>query len=335
MNQHPTTDQLLLKMPSMRAVKCFVAAARYQSFTRAAETLCVTQAAISRQIRELEEHLGTPLFERVGRSVRLTTAGTIFFDAAQLSFLNIAQAAARVRKDYGDDGRSTLSLCCSPAFSALWMSHRLPSFFSANPDIDLDLVTTQNFLSLEPGLHPDIFITKMSRVREGYLSEPLFHDRIYPVCTPRYLEAHPQISTLEGLRSGVLLNLSPYGRSQVAEHVDWGVWMAIHRLDLEDRPRDGAHYFNANDYNLLVQMVLNDQGVALGFDHLVTPLIARGVLVRPVTQELVLEESRHYFAWREDKADDSAVSRFRAWFMEQAGTAPLAGEAIPDNGQGA
>lgn len=318
MNQHHTTDQLLLKMPSMRAVKCFVAAARYQSFTRAAETLCVTQAAISRQVRELEEYLGTPLFERVGRSVKLTQAGTIFFDAAQLSFLNIAQAATRVRKDYGNDSRRKLSVCCSPAFSALWMAHRLPSFFSANPDIDLDLVTTQSFLSLEPGLHPDVFITKISRVRDGYVSEPLFHDRIYPVCTPRYVDAHPEIRTLEGLRSGVLLNLSPYGRSQVAEHVDWGVWLAIHHVDLEGLPRAGAHYFNANDYNLLLQMVLSDQGVALGFDHLVTPLIEKGLLLRPVEEELILEDTRHYFAFREDKAHDGALLRFRQWFREHA-----------------
>jgi LysR family glycine cleavage system transcriptional activator len=319
MNKHPSTDQTLLKMPSLRAVKCFVAAARNQSFTRAAETLCVTQAAISRQIRELEEHLGTILFERVGRSVKLTAAGAIFFEAAQLSFLNIGQAAARIRKDYGDNARHTLVLCCSPAFSALWMAHRLPSFFSANPDIDLDLITTQNFLTLEPGTYPDVFITKMSRVRDGYVSKPLFHDRIYPVCTPAYLADHPEIRSLEGLRNGVLLNLSPYGRSQVAEHVDWGVWLAIHHLDIEDRPKSGAHYFNANDYNLLAQMVLNHQGVALGFDHLVSPLIEKGLLIRPVEQELVLEETRHYFAYREDKADDSALSRFRSWFFGQGG----------------
>lgn len=319
MNQHPSTDQTLLKMPSLRAVKCFVAAARYESFTRAAETLCVTQAAISRQIRELEEHLGTPLFERVGRSVRLTTAGAIFFDAAQLSFINIAQAASRIRKDYGNNARRSLTVCCSPAFSALWMAQRLPSFFSDNPDIDLDLVTSQNFLSLEPGIHPDIFITKMSRLRDGYASVPLFHDRIYPVCTPAYLQAHPEIQTLEGLRHSVLLNLSPYGRSQVAEHVDWSVWLAIHRLDLDERQKNGAHFFNANDYNLLIQMVLNGQGVALGFNQLVSHLIAQNLLVRPVPEELVLEESRHYFAYREDKASDSALARFRSWFFAQCG----------------
>lgn len=317
MNQQPSTDQILLKMPSLRAVRCFVVAARYQSFTRAAEALCVTQAAISRQIRELEDHLGTDLFQRVGRSVKLTSAGSQFFEAAQLSFVNIAQAASRVRKDYGSEARHTVSVCCSPAFSALWMSHRLPSFFSTNPDIDLDLVTTQNFIALEPGLHPDIFITKMARVRDGYVSLPLFHDRIYPVCSPGYLAAHPEVRTLEGLRNGVLLNLSPYGRSQVAEHVDWAVWLAIHRLDMADRLQHKAHYFNANDYNLLVQMVLGDQGVALGFDHLVSQLIDKGLLTKPVEQELVLEDTRHYFAYREDKTDDSALQRFRSWFFQQ------------------
>ena len=317
MSKHITPDQMLLKMPSLRAVKYFVAAARYQSFTRAAETLCVTQAAISRQIRELEEHLDTALFKRVGRSVELTTAGSIFFDAAQLSFINIAQAATRIRKDYGSTARRTLTLCCTPAFSALWMSHRLPGFFSANPDIDLNLITTQNFLTLEPGINPDIFITKMSRIRDGYVSRALFHDRIYPVCTPGYLAAHPEIRTLEGLRDGVLLNLSPYGRSGVAEHVDWGVWLAIHRLDIDERLHRGPHYFNANDYNLLIQMVLNDQGVTLGFDHLVGPLVEQGRLVRPVEHEVALEETHHYLAYREDMADDDALGRFRDWFMAQ------------------
>lgn len=319
MTRHTDPDQTLLKMPSLRAVKSFVAAARYQNFTRAAEALCVTQAAISRQVRELESYLGTPLFKRVGRSVELTTAGSIFFDAAQLSFINIAQAAERIRKDHRTTARPTLTLCCSPAFSALWMSHRLPGFFSDNPDIDLNLVMTQNFLSLEPGVLPDIFITKMSRVRDGYVSLPLFHDVIYPVCTPGYLEAHPEIRTLEGLRDGVLLNLSPYGRSQVAEHVDWGVWLAIHNLDIADRARDSRHYFNANDYNMLIQMVLNDQGVALGWDHLVGPLIERGRLVRPVEEEVVLEETRHYLAYREDKADDEALRRFLEWFLRESG----------------
>ncbi|TMU28216.1 LysR family transcriptional regulator [Halomonas sp. ATBC28] len=320
MSRHTAPDQTLLKMPSLRAVRSFVAAARYQNFTRAAEALCVTQAAISRQVRELESFLKTPLFKRVGSAVELTAAGAIFFDAAQLSFINIAQAADRIRDDFGNVARQSLTLCCSPAFSALWMSHRLPSFFSNNPNIDLNLVTTQNFLAMEPGVSPDIFITKLSRVMEGYISIPLFCDVIYPVCSPRYLEKHPEIGTLDGLRHGaVLLNLSPYGRAQVAEHVDWGVWMAIHQIEIARNAKDSSHFFNANDYNMLIQMTLNHQGVALGWDHLVMPLIAEGRLVRPVAEQVVLEETRHYLCYRENRAADEEIQRFRDWFTAECG----------------
>ena len=315
MVKHIDPDMTLLKMPSLKAVKSFVAAAKYQSFTRAAEALCVTQAAISRQIRELETYLGVALFKRVGRAVELTEAGAIFFDAAQMSFVNISQAAERIRTH--NAGKRVLTLCCSPAFSALWLSAKLPTFFSQNPDIDLNLITTQNFLSMEPGIRPDIFITKMARIQDGYRSYPLFHDVIYPICTPQYRDAHPELSSLEGLRNGVLLNLSPYGRSQVAEHVDWSVWFAFHNINLDERPHDSPHVLNANDYNLIISMVLTDQGVSLGWNHLVTKLIEEGRLVRPVAEEVVLKESQHYLTFREDREHDEACCRFRDWVLSQ------------------
>lgn len=315
MVKHIDPDLTLLKMPSLKAVKSFVAAAKYQSFTRAAEALCVTQAAISRQIRELETYLGVELFRRVGRAVELTEAGAIFFDAAQMSFVNISQAAERIRTH--DAGKRVLTLCCSPAFSALWLAAKLPTFFSQNPDIDLNLITTQNFLSMEPGIRPDIFITKMARIQDGYRSYPLFHDVIYPVCTPQYRDAHPELSSLEGLRNGVLLNLSPYGRSQVAEHVDWNVWFAFHNVNLDERPHDSPHVLNANDYNLIISMVLTHQGVSLGWNHLVTKLIDDGLLVRPVAEEVVLKESQHYLTFREDREHDEACCRFRDWVLSQ------------------
>lgn len=315
MVKHIDPDMTLLKMPSLKAVKSFVAAAKYQSFTRAAEALCVTQAAISRQIRELETYLGVELFKRVGRAVELTEAGAIFFDAAQMSFVNISQAAERIRTH--NAGKRVLTLCCSLAFSALWLSAKLPTFFSQNPDIDLNLITTQNFLSMEPGIRPDIFITKMARIQDGYRSYPLFHDVIYPVCTPQYRDAHPELSSLEGLRNGVLLNLSPYGRSQVAEHVDWSVWFAFHNINLDERPHDSPHVLNANDYNLIISMVLTHQGVSLGWNHLVTKLIDEGRLVRPVAEEMVLKESQHYLTFREDREHDEACCRFRDWVLSQ------------------
>lgn len=302
-------------MPSLRAVRSFVAAAKHQNFTRAAEALCVTQAAISRQVRELEEHLGAELFVRVGRAVELTTAGSIFFDAARLSFVNISEAAERIR---GNNTRKrSVTICCSPAFSALWLSPRLPGFFRINADIELSLIATQNFLGTEPGVLPDIYITKIARVGEAYRSQSMFHDVTYPVCSPRYLQEHPELRTLEGMRDGMLLNLSPYGRSQLAEHVDWNVWFGFFAIDMANRSSKSPGIFNSNDYNVLVHQAIAHQGVSLGWNHLVGPLVEKGLLTRPVEQEVVHEHRRHFLNMREDKETDAACCRVRDWLMLQ------------------
>jgi len=104
-------------MPSLRALRCFVTAARYESFTQAAEVLGVTQAAISRQIKELEESLDIVLFERSGRHIALTEAGRILYNASYLSIMHIAESVEALRRH----GRNVLIICVSHAFSALFL----------------------------------------------------------------------------------------------------------------------------------------------------------------------------------------------------------------------
>ncbi len=308
-------DQTLIKMPPLRAVKAFLAAAKYQNFTRAAEALCVTQAAISRQIRDLEDHLGTELFDRAGRAVKLTDAGSNFYDVVQLSFSSIAQAAERMRSN--TSSKHVVTLCCSPAFNHFWLGPRLPAFFADYPEIDLNLVITQNFLSFETGVHPDIIICKTMKSHDGYNSQPLVCDVIYPVCTPLYLEQHPELQSIQGILDSALLNLSPYGRSQVAEHVDWSGWFAHYNIDLKTRSRAAPHFFNANDYHLLIQLALDHQGVALGWHYLVAPLVENGLLVRPVKEKLVHRETRHYLNFNEDKARDPSCCKLRDWLIDE------------------
>jgi len=308
-------DQALIGMPSFKAMRSFVAAAKYRSFTRAAEALCVTQAAISRQIRELELYLGTELLTRTGREVKLTTAGTALYDAAQLSLHNIFQATERIRREQAD--KRTLTLCCSPALSTLWLSHRLKDFFGSNPDIDLNVITTQHFLAMEPGINPDIFITKTLDIRPGYLRIPLFHEVVYPVCTPAYLHAHPELRTLEGMRASTLLDLNPYGRAQLSENLDWNLWFSFQAHDLQLPASQSPQYFSSNDYGLLIQMALDDQGLALGWDHLVRHLVQQGRLVRPIAEELVLRESLQSLMINEQKQDDPACRRLKEWLISQ------------------
>lgn len=142
------------------------------------------------------------------------------------------------------------------------------------------------------------------------------------MCSPLYLERHPQIRTLEGVRDAALLNLSPYGRSQVAEHVDWGVWLAFQGIDLDERPAGRPPLFNANDYNLIIGMVLTHQGISLGWNHLVAALLEQGQLVRPIQEQVVLRNSRHYLSIREEMEDSEAVRRFQQWLLGRLGRAP-------------
>ncbi|WP_321964394.1 LysR substrate-binding domain-containing protein [Paraburkholderia sp. J7] len=308
-------SETLVGALSLRAIKSFLAAARFRSFTGAANALSVTPAAVSKQVRELEDYLGTTLFVRSGRTVALTADGEMFKDAAQLSLINLHQAAERLRKKI--PARQTLTVCCSPAFSALWLHRRLPEFLQNAPDIELTVLATQNFVSMEAGVQPDVYIAKLASVRDGYDSEHLFDDEVYPVCTPQYLQGHGPIEAPEGLLDMSLLDLSAYGRSQISEHIDWKVWLALHDVYTSwcaDIPRQ---LFTSNDYPAIVQLALAHQGVALGWHHLVGHLVDSGALVRPLPHKTIMRNRGHYLSVRKDKADTGVCERFCRWIRQQ------------------
>ncbi|WP_109476823.1 LysR substrate-binding domain-containing protein [Paraburkholderia sp. C35] len=308
-------SETLVGALSLRAIKSFLAAAKFGSFTKAASALSVTPAAVSKQVLELEDYLGTALFVRSGRAVALTPDGEMFKDAAQLSLINIHQAAERLRKRM--PARQTLTLCCSPAFSALWLHRRLPEFLQDAPDIELTVLATQNFVAMEAGVRPDVYIAKLASLRDGYDSEHLFDDVVYPVCTPHYLQRHGPIETAEELLGMSLLDLSAYGRSQISEHIDWKVWLALHDVDTNwcaDIPRQ---LFITNDYPAIVQLALAHQGVALGWHHLVRHLVESGDLVRPLPHETVMKNRGHYLSVRKDKIETSVCKRFCEWIRRE------------------
>ena len=170
---------------------------------------------------------------------------------------------------------------------------------------------------MEAGVYPDMFITKMTRVRDGYASTRLFHDVVYPVCTPKFLKSCHTLAGPQDLREANLLDLSPYGRSQLAEHVDWKVWLALHDVDISSRSHQVHQPFRSNDYNTIIQLALAHQGIALGWHHLVGHLVAKGTLVRPIADEIVHQDRCHYLNVREDKSESEACMRFRDWIVDQ------------------
>lgn len=313
-SSHELTETLV-GAPSLRAIKAFLAAARFRSFTGAAAALHVTPAAVSKQVRELEDYLGTALFVRAGRSVTLTADGEMFKDAAQLSLINIHQAAERLRKRV--PARQTLTVCCSPAFSALWLHPRLPAFLQAHPDTELTVLATQNFITMEAGVQPDVYIAKLASLRDGYDSEHLFDDEVYPVCSPRYLQDHGPLAQPEELLGLSLLDISAYGRSQISEHIDWKVWLALHDVDVGWRADVPRQLYTSNDYPALVRLAVEHQGVVLGWHHLVAPLVDSGALVRPLPHKTVMKNRGHHLSVRADRADTPVCRQFCQWVREQ------------------
>lgn len=308
-------DRLLAQMPSLRALRCFVTAARYESFTQAAEVLCVTQAAISRQIKELEDSLDVALFERTGRHIALTDAGRILYNASYLSIMNIAEAAEAVRRS----DRHALTVCVSHTFSALWLSFRLPQFRKRYPEIKLHVMVTEHFMELDGLMEPDVIITKIPPREAEYEVEPLFHDIVYPVCSPSFNERRFHGRSLKplDLLSHPTLNLSLLGRSQVCEHVDWRVWRNwFQQSDGMDKLVENE-YLESNDYRLLVAQAEAGEGTLLGWHHLVHRQVELGHLVRPVQDALVFNDRHHYLITHKNAKLRPEYLQFREWLAEE------------------
>lgn len=311
-------DRLLAQMPSLRALRCFVTAARYESFTQAAEVLCVTQAAISRQIKELEDSLDVALFERTGRHIALTDAGRILYNASYLSIMNIAEAAEAVRRA----DKHALTICVSHTFSALWLSSRLPSLRAKFPDIRLHVMVTEHFMELDELMEPDVIISKNPPREAEFEVEPLFHDIVYPVCSPAFRERQLRGITLKplDLLSHPTLNLSLLGRAQVCEHVDWRVWRNwFQQGDGTDALVENKH-LESNDYRLLVAQAEAGEGTLLGWHHLVHQQVEQGRLVRPVPDALVFHDRHHYLITHRNARPRPEYLQFREWLGEEVGT---------------
>ena len=311
------TDRLLAQMPSLRALRCFVTAARYESFTQAAEVLCVTQAAISRQIKELEDSLDVALFERTGRHIALTDAGRILYNASYLSIMNIAEAAEAVRRS----DKHAFTICVSPTFSALWLSSRLPAFRKRFPQMRLHVIVTEHFMEMDELMEPDVIITKNPPRESEYEVEPLFHDIVYPVCSQSFYEHHFQNKKLKplDLLSRPTLHLSLLGRAQVCEHVDWRVWRNwFQKGDDTDRVTQDD-YLESNDYRLLVSQAEAGEGTLLGWHHLVHRQVEQGRLIRPVQDALVFHDRHHYLITHKNAKLRPEYLQFRQWLAEEVG----------------
>ena len=259
---------------SLDHLRGFRAAARHLSFTQAARELHVTQSAISREIKTLEEQLGRPLFHRANRTLQLTSAGSELFRAAELALDALDAAVDRV----AGAGRS-LGITTTTALASMWLVPRLPSYARAHPGCDVRVAASNDLVDLERE-RLDValrFVPPGADVQRG---ERLCEYETFPVCSPAFARnaAHP-LRTPADLAHHVRLDFEAvvYGRPWY----DWDHWFAATGLP----PIAPASTMRFSHYDQVIQAAIEGAGVAIGK----TPHLARhlreGVLVRPFGRE--------------------------------------------------
>jgi LysR family glycine cleavage system transcriptional activator len=260
-------------LPSPTALLAFEACARQLSFKDAAVELNVSPAAVSRQIRNLEDYIGQPLFHRLHRGVELSVAGERLFEPVNQGFAGMAAALASLKSVEGDH---QVTIGTTVGFAFYWLMPRLARFSEAWPEVTLNQIVTDEPISFSDS-QVDLAVRYGTGQWMGQECRYLFSDRIYPVCSPSFLAASGTPSVIADLADKPLIE----SHGIPGDHwLDWTTWFRYvgHRA-VGIRTR----YLN---YLIGVQMALNGQGYALGWHSFVGDLVASGQLVKPLDVEV-------------------------------------------------
>ena len=275
----------------LNALRAFEASARHLSFTKAAIELCVTQAAISHQVKGLEARLGAALFRRLPRGLALTDEGLALLPSVRESFDRLDDTLARF-----EGGRVTevLSVGVVGTFAVGWLLPRLPAFREAHPFVDLRLFTNNNRADLA-GEGLDCAIRFGDGAWHGTQAAPLFAAPMSPLCAPAVAERLAQPRDLFG---ETLL------RSYRA--ADWPDWFAA--AGLSPPPIRGPVFDSSW---VMVEAAIQGLGVALAPPNMFSRDLAQGRLVRPF--DIEVGAGRYWLTWLKSKAPSPALKAFLAW----------------------
>ncbi|MDG4885556.1 LysR substrate-binding domain-containing protein [Mesorhizobium sp. WSM4884] len=293
-------------LPSAGSLVVFEAAGRLSSFTAAGRELGMTQAAVSYAVRGLEEQLGAKLFQRRHRQVLLTEAGERFHADVSLGLSHIRKSAEDLRLQ-ATGGHVTLA--ASTAFGSFWMMPRLQQFRDELPGVDLRIQTADRDLDIIAEGIPLGVRGGMPRDWPDYHSLSLSDEEIFPVAGPSYLAKFGLPETVEELATHRLIHLEePY-----REAPNWDEWFASAGTSLRNAERG----LRINDYALVIQAVMEGQGISLGWRHLVERLVASGLLV-PVTDHVMRTGIGFHVIWPKNRELSDNARKVRDWLVAQA-----------------
>lgn len=293
-------------LPPLTALLTFESAARLLSFKRAAAELTVSEAAVSRQIRNLEDYIGVPVFHRHHRRVELTEAGQRLFDPVNRGFGDMASVLSALKETPQE---RVVTVGTTGAFAFYWLMPRLAKFSEAWPDITVNHLIADEVVDLQSGA-ADVAIRYGAGVWRGLESTLLFKDRIYPVCSPDYLVTIPEPNNPQDLLAYPLFD------ARSIEGDDWVDWPAWFRLLGQPIGGMRGQYLN---YLIGLQMALDHKGFVLGWHQFVADLVAEGRLVRPLDLE-VQSPGGYYITSAEGRPLTAEAHVFTQWLQQEAAT---------------
>lgn len=300
------------KLPPLNSLRAFEAAARHLSFTKAADELNVTQAAISHQIKGLEEYLGVALFQRRNKAVLLTEAGQLCLPGLRDGFDRLADAIGRIR---ARENENLVSVTTTPPFAAKWLVPRLNRLRKVHPDMEVRIDSSTHVIDLSRE-QIDLAIRYGAGIYAGLQSDLLLPIETFPVCSPRLLEgAHP-LREPDDLRHHTLLHTE--WLSSESNVTDWRMWLlaaGIRDIDWNRGPQ-------FNDDGVAIQAAIEGQGVLLSGSPLVDADLAAGRLVRPFSLGLA-ERFGYHLVYPATALKRPRVARFRDWILGEVRDAKL------------
>lgn len=291
---------------SLDLLRGFRAAARHLSFTRAAQELCVTQSAISREIKTLEDQLGHPLFRRINRALQLTAAGEELF---RISDKAIGQLDAAVDRIAGFV--KVLGVTTTPAFASMWLAPRLPRFNRANPGVDVRVTASND----KPDLERDQLDIAIQVAVPGAAlphGERLLECRTFPVCTSALARnrAHP-IKSLCDIEHHVRLDYESHRDGRRLS--EWNFWFDAMGLEAVN-PASTLHF---PQYDQVVMAAVEGSGLAMGVLPYIIPYLREGVLCAPFGRPSVAHRGTFFVVRRPDVAESILVRAFVAWLWDE------------------
>ena len=296
------------RLPSLNALRAFEAAGRHMSMRKAAAELNVTPAAVSHQVKALEEYLGVPLFRRLNRALLLTSAAQKCLPGLTEGLDRLAEAMERLA---GEDRAGIVTVSLPPSFAAKWLVPRLERFTETHPDLDVRVSASMELVDFRRD-EVDIAVRFGHGNYPGLIAEKLFDDAVAPMCAPALLVGNHPLRQPGDLRHHALLH-DDSALIIDATAPDWRMWLKAAGVEGVDASR-GSHFSSA-DHAILA--AIDGAGVTLGRLSLAAADLAAGRLVMPFELSLALAPS-YYVVYPEATADRPKVTAFRDWLMEEA-----------------